>query len=152
MIALAPPAMLAALRALSAADLGPRDRVEDLLRRAPNVYHEARGESVEGQHAIAHVTLDRARRRAFPASVCGVVSQCAGRSCQFGWWSRASVEPREPQSWARALDVAAEALAGENADPTRGAHYFVRADRPTPSWARRFTQTATIGTHRFLRR
>ncbi len=151
MIALDPPAMLAALAAFSAA--GPAERpVEEFVCLALNVYHEARGESVQGQRAVAHVTLNRARDRAFPGSVCGVVGQCSGRSCQFGWWTRASVTPREPQAWGRALDVAAAALTGDDDDPTGGAHYFVPAARPVPGWARRFAVTATIGAHRFLRR
>ena len=152
MFTLAAPALLAAATTLSAHALEDRRSVDDLVCVALNVYHEARGESDAGQRAIAHVTLNRVRHPAFPATVCAVVGQCAGGSCQFGWVSRASAEPREPRAWARALEIAAAALAGQSADPTRGAHYFTRADRPTPGWARRFAETATIGAHRFLRR
>lgn len=152
MVSLSAPAVLAAVAALSDAGLAERARVEDLVCLALNVYHEARGEPEAGQAAVAHVTLNRVEHPAFPGSVCGVVSQCAGNACQFGWWRRAGLEPREPDAWDRALDVAADALAGESADPTRGAQYFVDAGRPTPGWAKRFAATATIGGHRFLRR
>lgn len=152
MIALAAPALIAATAALSGAGLEGERPVEDLVCLALNIYHEARGESAAGQAAVAHVTLNRVRHRAFPGTVCGVVSQCAGASCQFGWWRRASVQPREPQAWDRALDIAAGALAGAIDDPTHGAQYFVTGDRPTPGWASRLHATATIGGHRFLRR
>ena len=39
------------------------------------LYHEARGESVKGQRAVAEVILNRVDHPAFPKSVCGVVNQ-----------------------------------------------------------------------------
>jgi spore germination cell wall hydrolase CwlJ-like protein len=48
------------------------DDLECLVR---NVYHESRGESLIGQAAVAHVTLNRVRSPAYPDSVCDVVWQ-----------------------------------------------------------------------------
>ena len=42
---------------------------------AVNIYHEDRGESSEGQLAVAFVTLNRVASEAYPNTVCGVVYQ-----------------------------------------------------------------------------
>ena len=55
----------------ASADLS-EDDLECLVR---NVYHECRGESLIGQAAVAHVTLNRVRSPAYPDTVCGVVWQ-----------------------------------------------------------------------------
>ena len=48
---------------------------------ALNVYHEARGEVIEGQIAVAHVTLNRVNHSYFPETICDVVYQ----NRQFSW-------------------------------------------------------------------
>ena len=48
-------------------------RLEDLRCLAENIYHEARGEPLAGQYAVAEVTMNRVRSREFPNSVCAVV-------------------------------------------------------------------------------
>src|ERR1700685_59090 len=50
-------------------------RAIDLECLAENVYFEARGEPLEGQYAVAEVTLNRTRSDHFPHTVCGVVHQ-----------------------------------------------------------------------------
>ena len=54
---------------------------------ARNVYYEARGESLEGQKAVALVTLNRVENSMFPDTICGVVNErktVKGRTkCQF---------------------------------------------------------------------
>lgn len=59
-----------------------QERAEQALTcLAENVYHEARGESVEGQLAVALVTLGRTLFPEYPKDVCGVVYQ----KNQFSW-------------------------------------------------------------------
>ncbi|HIE75488.1 MAG TPA: cell wall hydrolase, partial [Gammaproteobacteria bacterium] len=48
---------------------------------ALNIYHEARGESHDGQVAVAAVTLNRMQSASYPDTVCGVVWQ----PHQFSW-------------------------------------------------------------------
>jgi N-acetylmuramoyl-L-alanine amidase len=48
---------------------------DDLFCMVQNVYHGSRGESVLGQTAVAHVTLNRVKSPAYPDTVCGVVWQ-----------------------------------------------------------------------------
>jgi len=73
------------------------------------VYYEARGESAEGQAAVAQVVLNRARQPSYPKSVCGVVYQ----GCQFSFACNGATRGvREPGAWLRARTVAARALGG----------------------------------------
>jgi spore germination cell wall hydrolase CwlJ-like protein len=59
---------------------------------AENIYHEARSEPVDGQIAVALVTLNRVNDERFPKDICGVVKE-KGRNmttgrivCQFSWY------------------------------------------------------------------
>ena len=58
---------------------------------ALNIYHEARGESVQGHALVAQVTVNRMRDRHYPNTACGVVLQitrsaASGRPvAQFSW-------------------------------------------------------------------
>lgn len=65
------------------------------------VYYEARGESRQGQAAVAQVVLNRVRHPAFPKSVCGVVFQGAfsNSTCQFSFACDGSMrKPRDPEA------------------------------------------------------
>ena len=53
---------------------------------AHNIYFEARSEPLDGQKAVAHVTLNRAESSMFPKSICEVVKQQRNKTCQFSWW------------------------------------------------------------------
>ena len=52
---------------------------------AEALYFEARGESLNGQFAVAEVIMNRVDSKRFPNSVCGVINQGTGRKygCQF---------------------------------------------------------------------
>ena len=43
------------------------------------IYHEARGESLEGKIAVAEVILNRMESDRYPSTVCGVVEQETGK-------------------------------------------------------------------------
>ena len=81
---------------------------QDCLANA--VYFEARGESVEGQLAVAEVVLNRAQSGRYPATVCGVVRQRA----QFSFVRRGVIPraDRASEAWRRAVAVARIAQAG----------------------------------------
>ena len=62
---------------------------ESLRCMALNIYHEARGEPIEGKIAVGHVVLNRAASRRFPGQICAVVKQGGENRryrCQFSWW------------------------------------------------------------------
>lgn len=132
---------------------GPQVPPEALRCLALAVYFEARGESIEGKAAVAHVVVNRAREAGFPDRVCDVVQQGGEqRPCQFAWYCDGrSDQPRAGRMWETSLDVAQEVLAGRLEDPTDGALYFVQARIMKPSWTRRLTRVAHIGDHVFYR-
>ena len=122
----------------------------DCLSQA--VYYEARGESSQGQAAVAQVVLNRTRHPGFPRSVCGVVYQGAQQqSCQFSFACDGSARhPRELTAWKRAQAVATRALSGfVLADVGDATHFHVA--RLGGIWGASLVQVAQIGTHVFYR-
>lgn len=121
---------------------------------ALNVYHEARGEPLEGQLAVAYVTLNRATQQ--NKEVCDIV----GAPAQFSWttgniiylehgWKLApSAVPQEKEAYQLALSVAKQALYKQLPDPTNGATHY-HADYITIWWAKNKEQLAVIGKHLF---
>lgn len=114
-----------------------------------NIYHEARGESVEHQSAVAHVTLNRVASRHFPDTVCGVVWQ----SKQFSWTQDGkSDEMRDHDAIMTAVDVAIDAIRNREDDPTNGMRFYYAHNKiKTPSWAKKPIEVAVLGNHTFLR-
>jgi hypothetical protein len=51
------------------------ERTQDLNCLTKNIYHEARGEPVDGQYAVAEVTMNRVASKHYPNTVCDVVYQ-----------------------------------------------------------------------------
>jgi len=67
---------------------------------ARNVYYESRGESLQGQMAVALVTLNRAENPMFPNTICGVVNERKkvakrGLVCQFSWRCESHTNPKK---------------------------------------------------------
>jgi spore germination cell wall hydrolase CwlJ-like protein len=116
------------------------------------LYHEARGESVEGQQAVAEVILNRVDDGRFPQTICGVVHQRSGGSCQFSWaCDGRSDAVRRDATYERVAKVARAMLDGMPRSLTDGATFF-HARSVRPSWSNRFVNTAEIGAHLFYRR
>ena len=120
---------------------------------AEALYHEARGESVKGQFAVAEVVLNRVDSPLYPDTVCGVVHQGTGKKyqCQFTWTCDGLPDAiRERGAFARAGKIARLMLQGAPRALTQGAtHYHTR--HVNPRWAKRFPRTAEIGLHLFYR-
>jgi spore germination cell wall hydrolase CwlJ-like protein len=121
---------------------------------AEALYFEARGETVEGQVAVAEVILNRVDNRAFPNTVCGVIRQGTGKRyrCQFTYNCDGIPEViAEPRAFQRVGKVARLMLDGAERALTNGAtHYHTMA--VNPRWSRVYNRTATIGYHHFYRR
>ena len=114
------------------------------------VYHEARGESLQGQLAVARVIMNRAASGKYPTTWCGTVKQ----PWQFSFVNpRTGVMPGVDQSsaaWRKALGVTR--LATANAVPVLSTDVlWYHADYVAPSWGRRLTRVNKIGTHIFYR-
>lgn len=118
------------------------------------LYHEARGESVLGQIAVAEVILNRVDSRAYPDSVCGVIGQGAnsGRACQFSYkCDGKSDAPSEHEVYDHLGKIAWLMLAGKPRILTGDAtHYHTTSVRP--KWSRKLVKTARIGDHLFYRK
>lgn len=114
------------------------------------IYFEARGESLEGQVAVAEVILNRADSPLYPRTVCGVVKQRGGGGCQFSYVCRGSTKMRERHAADLAGRIARAMLDGAPRVLTEGAtHFHTRGVKP--SWSKRFPRTAAIGSHLFYR-
>jgi N-acetylmuramoyl-L-alanine amidase len=129
----------------------PKDQAE-LECLAKTVYFEARGESEQGQRAVAAVVLNRVKSPDFPDTICEVVHQGGtdGRDCQFSWWCDGLTdEPRDVNAWIRAATIAREMIQGAP-DPTNGALFF-HSRAVSPSWRTQMRRLATIGAHIYYR-
>jgi spore germination cell wall hydrolase CwlJ-like protein len=116
------------------------------------VYFEARGESIKGQFAVAEVVLNRVDSGQFAKSVCGVVKQRGGGSCQFSYvCDRYADRMRERGARDIAQRIAYVMLNGAPRGLTSGATYF-HTHGVKPRWSRKFERTASIGDHLFYRR
>ena len=123
----------------------------ELLCLATNIYFEARGEDLEGQIAVAEVTLNRVVSDEFPNSICDVVHQGGENryKCQFSWYCDGKSDiPRNKEAWNKALDVALAYTKIKYTDITGGA-LFYHSVKVAPSWAERMELTATVGGHKF---
>lgn len=118
---------------------------------ATALYFEARGEGVEGQVAVAEVILNRVGSPAYPATICGVVNQSAGTSCQFSYVCDGKSDAIVDRSaYDRAGRIARAMIDGAPRALTSGATHF-HTPHVKPDWSRVFTKTATIGDHIFYR-
>jgi N-acetylmuramoyl-L-alanine amidase len=126
---------------------------------ARNVFYEANGEPMQGQMAVAQVTINRANSGLFPRDLCAVITQSTKinedtRVCQFSWMCDSKVNKnriidKNNPSYIAAKSVFLEGKRVANID--RNVMYFHRSDLKTdPSWPH--TVTAQIGNHVFYKR
>jgi N-acetylmuramoyl-L-alanine amidase len=136
--------------AARAAAYGDRAFTLDVLART--LWGEARGEGRDGMRGVANTILNRA---AHPGWWGRSVAEVCLKPWQFSCWLESdpnrvkllAVDGRD-RSFATALSVAVDALAGILPDYTFGAtHYHALHCRP--SWAQGRTPCAVIGRHAF---
>jgi spore germination cell wall hydrolase CwlJ-like protein len=122
----------------------------DLTCLADAVYYEARGESADGQAAVAQVVLNRLHNPSFPKSICGVVFQGAHlHACQFSFACDGALHRRrEPAAWVRARTIAGRALDGSVMSAVGNATHFHVVGIQT-GWGPKLMQVARIGLHVF---
>ncbi len=133
-----------------------RRRESDLQCLAENIYFEARGESLEGQYAVAEVTLNRTRAPYFPHTICAVVHEKRWDPnrrrfvADFSWTELGALSPDEGPAWKRAKDVANSAYEDMH-DPVVPGALFYHSTSVRPGWAKTRKAIATIGNHVFYR-
>lgn len=139
-----------------------------LLCLALNVYFESKSEPIQGQRAVAQVTMNRADND--KNKVCSVVTQPG----QFSWLKQFKGPAKERmvkmerfhktlvtkgtvaqrKLWYGALEVAREALSGEMENIVSNAEYFYNPRIATLNnyrWIKAKIVVARIGNHVFLR-
>jgi len=131
-------------------------RENDLQCLAENIYFEARGEPLEGQYAVAEVTLNRTQAQHFPHTVCAVVHEMRWDPSRkrtvadFSWTELGGLSPQDGPAWKRAMTVAT-AVYDDVHDPIAPGALFYHSTKVRPGWARTRTAIATIGNHIFYR-
>lgn len=124
----------------------PKDKAnqKELVCLARNIYHEARGEPIAGQIAVAQVTINRVRSQEFQSTVCGVVY--ADR--QFSWTNSYPKKILDSKAWRTSLAIAEAVLTKQTTLPNFKALYF-HTKQVNPKWNRKKQIVAKIGNHIF---
>jgi hypothetical protein len=131
-----------------------RTRTQDLNCLAKNVYHEARGEPIDGQYAVAEVTMNRVASKHYPNTVCDVVYQAnfdvirKRNVSAFSWTELDLTAPVDEKIWRRAWKIAEEVY-DEEAEPRVEGALFYHSRYVRPRWAKRKRRIAKIGQHIF---
>jgi len=115
---------------------------------ATAVYFEARGESAEGQLAVARVVMNRAASGRYPPDWCSVVKQPA----QFSFVRHGEFPQADTNSdaWKKAEAVAE--LAAANVVPSVATDVlWYHADYVAPTWRHGLQEVQQIGAHIFYR-
>jgi N-acetylmuramoyl-L-alanine amidase len=135
---------------------------------ASNIYFEARSEPIDGQIAVAFVTLNRVASKDFPDNICDVVKQKSRVErigdkrivCQFSWYCETKPKGQyynmlltndTTKKYNDVLEVAIYVYANQEKliDPTNGS-LFYHADYVRPNW-RNLDRHVIIGRHIFYR-
>jgi spore germination cell wall hydrolase CwlJ-like protein len=118
----------------------------DIFCLAENVYHEARGESLEGMLAVNSVVINRAISNR--SEICEEVY----KDFQFSWTLDDPILDLTSPSWDIALKTALYSLENHSEyDFSMGATHYFNPDKVEPEWANELTVTITIGNHTFLK-
>lgn len=112
---------------------------------AYNIYHEGRGESVEGQIAIAKVTLNRVVSNKYPNNFCDVVNSFK----QFSWTHliENKWEIKELKQWRTARQIAYNTINNNIRYNLKSEHYLVKGLQT--NWSIKMTVEKEIGNHIF---
>lgn len=117
---------------------------QDVACLAKNIYMEARGEPVEGQIAVAQVTLNRLNSGSFGSSICKVIYA----KSQFSWTNGNLKKVKNNKEWEASVAVATAVLKGSIHLPSFNALYF-HTCQVKPYWAKTKTRVAVIANHIF---
>lgn len=133
---------------------------------ADNMYFEAGQEPIDGQRAVAYVTMNRLRSEEFPTTICKIIQQKIPKTnkCQFSWWCNSTLRNKSIQrkfdkiTYNKIRDLAMEIYLTYNVvldDITKGAMFFhanrIPAKRLT-WWKNNLEKTVIIGQHTFYKK
>jgi spore germination cell wall hydrolase CwlJ-like protein len=146
-----------------------KDTQKQIECLAENIYFEARNEPLQGQYAVAFVTMNRVNSSYFPDTICDVVKQktkveSIGNKrvvCQFSWWCEETpkyistnnvLTETNNMKYNEIVKVAINFYVNYEKleDPTKGA-LFYHADYVSPNW-KNLQKVTQIGRHIFYER
>jgi spore germination cell wall hydrolase CwlJ-like protein len=147
--------LAAILASNSITALADVDQAADCL--TANIYFEARGEGIDGMKAIAALTMNRVKHKAFPNDVCSVVFQPK----QFSWTHQHKTEhiqkviegrvsgfqPSDILAYQQANKIAYKAIQGHLDGFLPKWVISFHSLGVNPSWAGRMKYYGTIGQH-----
>jgi len=112
------------------------------------VYHEARGESLEGQLAVAQVIKNRAMSGKYPTDWCGVVKQ----PWQFSFVRHGEFPSVDQNSdaWRKAVGITRLAVANAVQSVPKECLWY-HANYVAPRWSNNLRRVEQIGAHIFYR-
>jgi spore germination cell wall hydrolase CwlJ-like protein len=121
------------------------------------IYHEARGESDQGQWAVANVVINRAMSHKFPPTLCGVVFQNADQGfhrCQFTFACDGKSDMgTETGAWNKASQMASVAYKefenGQRPGVVPSSALYYHTVSVDPNWGPNIRRVAVIGQHEF---
>ena len=129
-------------------EVGPDQiNIDDLQCMTMNIYHEARGEPVQGQIAVGNVVINRVDDPAYPNTVCGVIYQ----NKQFSWYSDGKPDTIHYKgAFKEAAELSLMLLAGYIDDNTDGALHYYNPNEASPKWANTYDYRIVYANHIFL--
>lgn len=113
----------------------------DIIKLAKTIYHEARGESLEGKEAVASVIWNRGHGDK------NKMVKIATNPKQFSCWRR-KCPMGDDLNWKQSVQLAVQMARGTFKPTTKADHYYAPA-KVEPRWAKGRTGE-TIGGHKFL--
>ncbi len=124
----------------------PAEIDEETRCLAGAVYFESKGETLNGQLAVARVVIARRDSGRFASSLCGVVYQPSQFSFVRG--GRMPAIPTASHDWKEAVAIAQIAMTDGWESPVEGALFF-HARHVSPGW--RMQRLAAVDNHIFYR-
>lgn len=131
-------------------------RARELQCLAENIYYEARGEPLDGQYAVAEVTLNRVRSPRYADTICEVVYDTRWdplrrrRVGHFSWTELQDLDDPWGPAWEQAMSVAT-AVYDESYMPLVPGALHYHAVGVHPYWAGTLPSVGRIGNHVFYR-
>jgi spore germination cell wall hydrolase CwlJ-like protein len=132
---------------------------EDVECLAINIYHEARGEPIEGQIAVGHVVFNRVKHKSYPNSICEVVKQAKynpityhpiRHKCHFSWYCDGkSDKPKDKDKYSKAIILSKALLLNIYPDNTCGATHYFNPHKVNPKWANNYNFKVKHANHVF---
>lgn len=133
-----------------------KDTQRQITCLAENIYFEAAHEPLKGQKAVAFVTINRVQTGNYAHTICDVVFQKTGGTCQFSWYCdkkftdrRLTIKETKLYNDIRELATHIVINFEKLKDVTEGATYY-HADYVNPGW--KLDKVDQIGRHIFYKR